>query len=305
MWRERSTGRLQGKASREYGMTKAPVATRLAAFCAIALVTWPAGAQAQDRLDMIERVSSSIYEAIEDLWPEELEVPGLRADLGVGLGFSPEYKGSDDRETSIVPLIRLQYGPDLVLTGYTLKYSAYRMGDLTLGGLARYQSGRKQDTHEALMGLGNIRATVAVGPFLQYRIHEHIRLFADMRHALGAGQGTRVDFGARVGFYKTEKFGALGAIRATWASDKYMRTFFGVTPQQSAASHLGHAVYRPGSGISEVAFSVGSRYYISDETSIVNFVEYGRLFGNAKDSPLVDAGSANQFTGGVGLLFSF
>lgn len=286
-------------------MTRKPVARRLTVFCAVGLVLSPSGALARDRFDVIERVTASIYETIEDLWPEELEVPGLTAEIGVGVGLSPEYKGSDDHETSIVPLIRLQYGPDLVLTGYTLKYTAYRGGGLTVGGLARYQSGRKQNSHEALMGRGNVSSTVAVGPFMQYRIKEHVRLFADMRHALGAGQGTRVDFGARVGLHKTEKFGAIAALTATWNSGKHMRTYFGVTPEQAAASPLGLDIYRPGSGISEISLSLGSRYQLTERTSLVNFIEYGRLLGDAKDSPLVELGSANQFTGGVGVLFSF
>lgn len=284
-------------------MIKWPVAGRVVASCALGLILLPGDASARERL--IERVSNSIYDTIEDLWPEALEVPGLKVDVGLGFGLTPEYKGSDDHETSIVPLLRVQYGPDLVLTGYTLKYHAYRHGDLTIGALARYQSGRQDDTHEALMGRGNVSSTVAVGPFVQYRIKKHIRLFADMRHALGAGQGTRVDFGTRVGVYQNENFGAQAALTATWGSGKHMRTYFGVTPEQSAASPLDLAVYDAGSGISEISLSLGSRYHITQRASFVSFLEYGRLFGDAKDSPLVEVGSANQFTGGVGVLFSF
>lgn len=284
-------------------MIKWPAAGKLVAFCAFLGVIGTGAAEARERL--IERVSNSVYDTIDDLWPEPLDVPGLKLDIGLGFGLSPEYKGSDDHETSIVPLVRVQYGRDLVLTGYTLKYSVHYDGPLTVGALARYQSGRQDDTHEALMGLGKVSSTIAVGPFVQYRFKDHVRLFAEMRHALGARQGTRVDFGTRVGVYQSENFGAQAALTATWVSGKHMRTFFGVTPEQSANSALDLPVYEPGSGISEIALSLGSRYHVTPRTSFVSFLEYGRLFGDAKDSPLTEVGSPNQFTGGVGVLFSF
>lgn len=262
------------------------------------------GAAAADRLSTLERVTSSIYDSLESLWPDDATVPGLKAQLGVGMGFSPDYKGSDNYDLSLVPLIRLQYRDMLTLSGYTLRYNAFNDGALTVGGLMRYESGRSQKSNPALEGRGNISDTVSVGPFIQYRIGP-ARLFADMRHSLGAGQGTRVDFGVRMGIHQEGRWSAMTALTGTWVSSKHARTFYAVTAQQSAASPYDFPVYRLNSGITDVGLAFGSRYRITEHTSVVNFVEYARLLGDFKGSPLTQVGSANQVSGGVGVLFDF
>src|SRR5690606_24480899 len=152
-----------------------------------------------------------------------------------GIGFSPEYKGADSYDLSLVPLVRLRYRDMLTLNGYTLRYNAVRSDALTIGGLIRYESGRDEDANLALNGRGDVSDTLSLGPFIQYSIGP-ARLFADMRHSLGAGQGTRVDFGARMGIHQQGRWSAMTALTSTWVSGKHARTFFGVTPQQSAAS---------------------------------------------------------------------
>ena len=54
-----------------------------------------------------------------------------------------------------------------------------------------------------------------------------------------------------------------------------------------------------------LALSLGALYQLSRRSHLGLFTEYTRLIGDAEDSPLVQVGSPNQITGGVGLIFSF
>ncbi len=257
-----------------------------------------------DRFRNIETVTGRIIDSVEALWPDDPLVPGLKVNLGVGFAVTPEYTGSDEYDTTFIPIIRLQYKNMLSLTGNTVRYYAQDVNGFRWGALASYSSGRKAKDHTDLIGLDNISATIVFGPFVEYRL-KHYRINAELRQALGSGQGLEGRVGASMGLLKTEKWAAQAGINVKWNSAKRMRTQFGITPEESAASAIGLDAYRPGSGFQEAAISVGGQYKFNDRWSWVQFIEYTRLLGDAKNSPLVKAGSANQVVGGTGVIYSF
>ncbi len=91
---------------------------------------------------------------------------------------------------------------------------------------------------------------------------------------------------------------------STWATGKYMRSFFGVTPAQSAASRL--PVFAPGSGFKDIGVEASANYVFASRWAVVGTVGYKRLIGGAADSPLVRLrGSANQMALQAFLVYSF
>ena len=90
----------------------------------------------------------------------------------------------------------------------------------------------------------------------------------------------------------------------TWATGPYMRSLFGVTPVQAAAS--GYPAFTPGSGFKDVTCGLNGHYRIAARWSVVANVSYKRLIGDAADSPIVRiAGTPNQTSFSSFLVYSF
>ncbi|WP_448662668.1 MipA/OmpV family protein [Sphingomonas sp. CJ20] len=88
----------------------------------------------------------------------------------------------------------------------------------------------------------------------------------------------------------------------------YARTYFGVTPQGSAASGL--AVYDPRGGWKSWTAGVGGALSLTGDLTgglqLVGGATYSRLLGDFADSPIVsDAGAKGQWIGVAGLALSF
>jgi outer membrane protein len=62
--------------------------------------------------------------------------------------------------------------------------------------------------------------------------------------------------------------------------------------------------YKAGSGVNEVYVNLGTAIYLSKAWMLGAGLRYGRIVGDAADSPLVDQrGSENQVIGGIGLAY--
>lgn len=79
----------------------------------------------------------------------------------------------------------------------------------------------------------------------------------------------------------------LGAeAKATVANDKNMQAYFGVTPQQSAASGLSE--YKAEAGLKRVDVSASAMYMFTENWLVRGEAGVGFLTGDAADSPIVE-----------------
>lgn len=88
----------------------------------------------------------------------------------------------------------------------------------------------------------------------------------------------------------------------------YARTYFGVDRAASAASGL--PAYSPGGGIKSVSFGLGSLVSLRGDLrkgfAVGALLNYEKLVGDVARSPLVAMrGSANQFSGALGVVYTF
>ena len=96
----------------------------------------------------------------------------------------------------------------------------------------------------------------------------------------------------------------VGAISSSWADSDYMEKFYGITPEQSLASGLPEFV--PSSGIMDASVQFGINQQLSSKWAAIIYTNYTLLFSDAAQSPIVEqAGSPNQFIGGVFAVYSF
>ncbi len=88
--------------------------------------------------------------------------------------------------------------------------------------------------------------------------------------------------------------------RLTWSDGKYQRAYFGV-PAGSALP-----AYRPGSGLQAVGGTSSVRFALNERFGVYGYGKYDRLIDDAGRSQLVRAvGSRNQYSGGLGLSYTF
>jgi outer membrane protein len=105
-----------------------------------------------------------------------------------------------------------------------------------------------------------------------------------------------------------------GGPRLTLQTSEAVSPYFSITPAQSAATvalapSTGLAplpVYTAGGGVYSYGAGAQARYFWNPQFATHVFVEYERLTGDAANSPLVvQRGSPNQFTYGLGATYSF
>jgi outer membrane protein len=164
--------------------------------------------------------------------------------------------------------------------------------------------GRRESDSRDLKGLGNIDTSVELGGFINYNIGPG-RLRAVIRQDVADGHsGAVAELDAGMNVIHTSRFNMAGQVAVIWSSSRYMKSFYGVTSAQSAASGL--PIYAPGSGIKSATLTFAGEYKIIQQWSVVVTTAYERLTGGAANSPLVRLrGSPNQLSIGTFVIYSF
>lgn len=281
-----------------------------AAFVLSALVAGAAPAKAQNFNDFATGMTDTLQAAI-DLLPQD--VTNVR--LGLGPSLAPYYEGDDKIKVGVIPAISLRYRDLVEVNNNEVRLIAFNRllnsdtndasgGNLRVGPTISVDFGRDEDVSSDLTGLGNVGDSIELGAFVAYT-QGPMRLRARARHDVISGHGggsVRLDAGYTV--FQAAPV-ALGVnVNSTWVTGKYMRSFFGVTPAQSAASGL--PVYNPGSGFKDVGAEISANYMFASQWALVANASYNRLLGSAADSPLVSQrGSANQMAFRTFLVYSF
>lgn len=129
--------------------------------------------------------------------------------------------------------------------------------------------------------MGDIKAAGVVGGVIAYGLHP-FEIYAKVDKTIDGSEGLTATIGASVS-HKVDQF-VLGAdLSATWADDKHMKSYFGVTSAQSARSGLRR--FDAKSGFKRVDASASVTYLLTENWSITGAGGVGFLLGDAKDSP--------------------
>lgn len=203
--------------------------------------------------------------------------------LGGGAMIAPKYEGSDEFEVKAVPFVSASYGDWLRVDPRGASVSLYKLGDLHLSAKLGYDLGRKEDKSAHLTGLGDIDPGAVVGAELAYKIGI-LKLYTELNRTIGGSDGLQARFGGELG-YKYDRWLFTAGASATWADSKYMSTYFGVTPTQSANSGL--PVFDIGAGLKRFDISASATYAMTEHWLIRAQAGYGYLLGDVANSPIV------------------
>lgn len=230
----------------------------------------------------------------------------------VGIGFAPDYVGSDDYEFGAVPFARYSWGERYVaLEGNFLSANVLDHANWRLGPAALYRFGRDDVDNDVVDRLPDIDDTVEFGAFAAYEIvdpqepRDRWRFGVDFLHDVAdEHEGFAIAANVRK-WFPIGGSGALGfSVAATYGSSDYVDTFFSIDAAGAAASGL--PVFDADGGLRDARLTAAYVQSISPSWHIGTGVLYSRLLGDVADSPIVDdQGSADQLIFGVGAVYAW
>jgi outer membrane protein len=231
----------------------------------------------------------------------------------IGAGALPEFEGSEDFR--IVPLIvaRVEaFGTEIEIDGLQgrlnfVKNSVWRAGAALSVSIPRYDD----VTAMRVAALPEVNLAVELGGFVGFQTpfgnategtlsgfisarqdvtgnHDGLLITTDIEYFFAANKMLRFGIG----------------VNATYASDKYMETYFSVDAVGAVASTLDE--FQAGGGLKDAGAEVYSILSLSQNWGVFSRVSYNRLFNDAANSPVVKAaGSRDQYFFGGGIFYRF
>lgn len=223
---------------------------------------------------------------------------------------APEYEGSKHYRVLGAPIVapagRIGDG-DAGIVQFRgpsdIRFRLFDYSGFEFGPVAGYRFGRDESDGDLLGGLGDVDGGLVLGGFAAYRLG-FARAFASYQHQVtGDDTGGVLDFGVEATMPVSSRFALRGTVGATWASDDYATEFFGISGWQEAHSRAGLTAYDADAGIKDVYLALNADLALTDDWTLKFLGRYGRLVGDAADSPIVE--SENQFMAGIGLTYTF
>lgn len=220
--------------------------------------------------------------------------------VGLGIGFAPDYEGSDDM--AAVPLLQARFnfsnGMNLGLFGNTLRFDMCPDTTWSVGPMLRYRAERDDVDNDKVDRMKTVDAAVEAGVFLNYNIENWFVMFSATTDVSDAHDGSVFDLG--VGYrhpLDTQTMLTVFA-KGTYASEDYMETYFSV--DRGDADRSGLPTYEADAELKDVALGGLLQHNINDRWGVLGLLQYTKLLGDAADSPLVDdEGSDSQLIVGV------
>jgi outer membrane protein len=211
--------------------------------------------------------------------------------LGAGLINGARYPGSRYNYSHGVPIVSISYdryfiggvpgggGAPAGIGAYLLHTEHWAVG-LAVGADARKP--RRASDDPILRGWGDIPGTARGGMFASYNM-DWLSVHGSVSVA-GHNEGVLASLGADAKYHATQRLTLSIGPEVTWVNNQYAMTFFGLTAAQSTIA--GIAPYRARGGINSVGVSAGASYMLTDHWSLAAHASYGRLQGDAANSPV-------------------
>lgn len=229
--------------------------------------------------------------------------------LGGGGIYQPDFEGSDSHGLEPFPYVSIDYKDIAYVQGDELgvRLINFDLADgasLKMGPMARYRRDRPQKRNEDLQGLGDVDTAIEVGGAIDAEIGP-LLLGMSLGKDVAGGHGGVVGTGTvGIRFQMSSRLAGQAIAEANWASDRYMESYFTVSPEQSRNSGL--PVFDAKGGIKDAGASFGLHYLLGRHWVLAGIGGYARLMNDASAAPLVKLrGSADQYYGGLFLARRF
>ncbi|KQT84011.1 MipA/OmpV family protein [Aurantimonas sp. Leaf443] len=259
----------------------------------LALLALPGAALAADAtVGPYEAAPAPLVTAANDYGDSDIVI-----ELGISGIMVPSYEGSDDVDFGVSPIIDLEY---LNIPGIGAFGGKDGRG-FSIGPSFGYTGERDEDD---LVGLNDVDATYEIGLKASYE-WDYAEIYGAGRYAFGGAEGVIGEVGGNLIARPTEAWELKAGPLATFASSGYMDEYFSVSAAEAARSGGKFDAYEADGGFKSVGVAASAKYEVFTDWFLRADASYERLVSDAKDSPVVDAGSADQFRVGLGVSHRF
>ena len=229
--------------------------------------------------------------------------------LGPGLRSRPAYDGSASQRVELVPVVRYFGRPWFARSTQGVLEGGVRIEiapGLHAGAQLAYEPGRRTSESDFLesRNVSGIKRGASLGLNLEM---DHklgpmpITQLMSVRQHTDSDRGAQADLRLSAGVYRGGPVAAGLFAQATWANAKSAGSFYGITPQQSAATGL--PAFGAGSGWSFGSVGLLWSIDLSRDWIVVGSMEARRLLGDAAHSPLAQRTSNYYVSAGIAYHF--
>ncbi|MTD99001.1 MipA/OmpV family protein [Paracoccus sp. YIM 132242] len=213
-------------------------------------------------------------------------------DLGVGVDVGPDYPGSDDAKAGPWLIWRnagfTQPGSDL-REGFAISPSFGTVGE------------REASDNDDLSGMDDIDAAYELGLRVSYGTGP-LTAFGSVRKGFEGHEGLTGEVGAKYRTDLSDRLSLWSGLSLGYGDGDYNDTYFGVNADEAIP---GRPAYDIGGGFNKAAITFEARYAVTDTIALLGEVEYGKLIGDAADSPVVQDEYQPSLKLGIVRKFSF
>jgi MipA family protein len=220
------------------------------------------------------------------LVPEAIADSHWSAEVGPGVGVFPRYPGARGENVWPIPSVDIHYGDSLFFNtrrGFGVTW--LEEPQWQMGASLWFRKGRSHNDGASVARLDDIKTAAKAQLFLA----SHCGSFwfdTTVSQDIGGSKGQTLETSASWRFAPTTRLhGSLG-VEASFASHKFMQTWFGITAEQSAVSGLPQ--YSPGGGVESAGPLASLRYELTQRWSINTALLYDVLLAKGADSPVVE-----------------
>lgn len=213
-------------------------------------------------------------------------------ELGLGVQGKPTYPGAEDAEAS----------PWLIWQNAGFGSTAGDRQGFSISPSLGLVGPRDDSNDPALAGLNTIDRAYEVGAKVSYGSGP-VTAYGSLRRGFDGHEGLTGELGATYRTQLSDRVTLWSGLELGYGNDEYSETYFGVSPSEAISS--GYSEYSPGGGFTSAAIKFRARYAINDTTAILGEVEYGKLIGDAADSPIVQDDYQPALRLGIVRKFSF
>ncbi|MEJ2729271.1 MAG: MipA/OmpV family protein [Deltaproteobacteria bacterium] len=239
--------------------------------------------------------------------PAEAQAVGqTTAAVGLGPGVAPEYEGSDDYKLVPIPFVSVKFSNDMSILWVANLARANLIPSRTwmAGPMLQYIQERNHVDNDKVDKLDTVDASLMAGGFAGVRVDRFSFSLEAMQDIADGNDGAIVRLRGGYHLLAGKVWNASLNAFTTWADGDYMSAYFGINRRNSDKSGL--KTFNADSGFKDVGVALPVTYSPWEHWSIMGAVAYKRLLGDAADSPVVDdEGNANQFIGGMLLIYRF
>jgi outer membrane protein len=233
---------------------------------------------------------------------------GWMVTVGARILVSPSWPGSADYSIYPLPYFSFRDPNSPLIWGSPddgTSIALYSSEWLRVGIVGGFEGSRDRHDDKKLRGLKTIDWAIEAGGFVEIWPVEWMRGRAEIRRSFFGGDGWVADIGLD-GVFKYNPWTFAVGPRVSFATEEYMRTYFGITNKEANKSKVFSKSYRPDGGLKSAGAAASISYDWDNAWSATVFGGWNKLLGDAEKSPIVrKIGDDNQFFGGLAVSYTF